>query len=299
MPGSGAAATAARAPSGWDQSSGVGPDATMSYSHLMVAIDWPFREVLVGPDDAVFYEGWVEMSLRDRPGARFELRPGSPWQWVGSGGPTEATLVDVLAAVNHARLERLDGADAVDLQRVHAAHQQALTLAIQRGDLKLAERLAQEQAEVAAPNLVDEQQLQQRLGFEHAQSVANLRLPRPVRRVCPPVYIPTGKRTSWGWSSNQIDRWIPSRQGKGWRKGRVGLSGWDAVPAERRAQVKEAVDAVEAAEPHTIDWAKAILALLELAGSAARVGELRGRSKQTGTAWVHEARQLLDGSARQ
>jgi hypothetical protein len=297
MPGSAAAATAPPGPIGRDQHVGVVPDATMSYSHLMVAISWPF-EVRAGPDDAAFYEGWVEMSVRDHPGARFELRPGAPWQWVGGGGPTDATLVDVLAAIYHARLEHLKGADAVDVQQVHDAHQQALMLAFQQRDLKLAERLAQEQAEVAAPNLVDEQQLQRRLKHRHAQSVANLRLPRPVRRVCPPVYIPAGKRTSWGWASSQIERWIPSRQGKGWRKGKTGASGWDAVPADRQGQVEEAVKAVDAADPHTVEWAKAILALLDLAGSAARVGELRGRSKQTGTAGVQEARQLVQAAPR-
>lgn len=288
MPGSVVAPAIAPAPPRPRFDHGV---STM-YVHLMVTTTWPFR-VDAGPEDAVFHEAWVEMSQRGTAGVHVALEPGKPWRWVGQGGPVDASLVDVLAAINYARLEGVAAANAIDVQAIQAHHQQATAAAVEADQLKLARRLVDEQAEVAVPNLVDEHQLQELLGYKHAQSVLNLRLNRPRRRICPPIYIPKGKRISWGWSRAQLERWIASRRGKGWRRGQTAPSGWDAIAADRRPRVQAVLERLDQAEPHSREWATAMVELADLVGTGARVGDLRGRSRQTGTAWVQEARSLL------
>jgi hypothetical protein len=166
-------------------------------------------------DSAAFYPAPVPMLDRDKPGLRFALAPGGPWQWAGPGGPAEATLTDVLAAASNARLGRLPGYEAIDLAAVHAAHQAAARAALAAGDAALADRLMTEQSEVAAGALVSEETAAERLGWTW-RSMNSRRLEG---RICPPVFIAGDRRTKWFWAAAQFDAWLQARPGKGWRLG--------------------------------------------------------------------------------
>jgi hypothetical protein len=166
-------------------------------------------------DGAAFYPAAVLIQDRDEPGLRFSLTAGGPWQWTGPGGPAEATLTDVLAAVNNARLARLPGYEAIDLAAVHAAHQAAARAALAGGDAALADRLMTEQSEVAVIALVSEEVAAGRLGIG-GRSMDNMRLEG---RICPPVFIAGDRRTKWFWAPAQFDAWLQARPGKGWRLG--------------------------------------------------------------------------------
>lgn len=175
--------------------------------------------VVGGADDAanvLFYPAHVPMRDRDRAGLAFELAPGRPWQWTGQGEAGSVTLADVLAAVSHARITGRPWESPDGLAAVHGAHQAAIDAALAAGDAALAGRLRGEQAEVAAPALVSEEDAAARLGIT-GHSLNNLRL--QYRTVCPPVLIAGERRTRWFWSPAQFSRWEEDRPGKSWRKG--------------------------------------------------------------------------------
>lgn len=176
----------------------------------------PFR-LVIGDPDAEFYAAYVAMNRRVRPGVHFELALGHPWRWTGAGGPIEASLVDVLAAVNYARIARLPGRWPIDMSAIHAAHEHALHAALSAGDQALFERLHHEQAAVA--DLVDEGEATRRLGHRLPTSLSDLRL--WYRSICPPALLTGDKRTKWFWSRTQFDEWRRRRPGKGWRRGQA------------------------------------------------------------------------------
>lgn len=170
----------------------------------------------------VFRPAQVPLRDRDDAGFRFELAPGRPWQWTGPGGPADASLSDVLAAVNTARLTNLPGYEQIDLAAVQAAHEQAAREALAGGDSALAARLVAELGEVAATALVGEEEAARRLGIS-GRSLNNLRL--AVRAICPPVLIAGQRRTKWFWAPAQFSAWQDARPGKGWRLGLEGQHG--------------------------------------------------------------------------
>ena len=144
-------------------------------------------EVTSGQEDgAVFYPAHVPMIHREHPGLAFTLAPARPWQWTGPGGPADATLTDVLAAVNYARVTGHPWAAPGGMTEIHQAHQDAAALAAAAGDAPLAARLHAEQAEVAVPALVAEEIAAKRLGIT-GKSLNNLRL--QYKTICPPVLI--------------------------------------------------------------------------------------------------------------
>ena len=186
------------------------------YCGLMVTGADSFKVTGGQAGSAAFYAADVPMRDREHPGLAFTLAAGRPWQWTGPGGPADATLPDVLAAVSYARITRHPWGGAGGLTAIHDAHQAAAAAAAEAGRRGLAARLRDEQAEVAAPALVSEEIAAKRLGIT-GKSLNNLRL--QYRTICPPVLIAGEVRTRWFWAPGQFSRWEQARPGPGWRKG--------------------------------------------------------------------------------
>jgi hypothetical protein len=220
------------------------PRTSMRYRDLMLTRDKPFR-LTVGDPGAEFYAAHVQMNQRPRPGFRFELAAGGPWRWVGADGQVEATLVDVLAAANFAVLEGLPGSHRIRLSAVHQAHQTAIEFALADGDLELLRRLQGEQAMVAAPNLVSEEesadvQGRRRPGPEgdkplKMSSLNNQRL--MYKSAAPPVLIAGETRHKWFWARDQFQEWLRRRPGRAWREGHTFTFGTRRCPTCQRPDV--------------------------------------------------------------
>jgi hypothetical protein len=198
---------------------------SMRYRDLMLTRDEPFR-LTVGASGAEFYAAHVQMNQRQRPGVMFELAAGGPWRWVGAGGPLEATLVDVLAAANFAALDDLPGSRKIHLPAIHQAHQAAIELALADNDLDLLRRLQAEQAMIAAPNLVSEEESARvqghRQGLKGPLRVSSLNNQRLMyRSSAPPVLIAGESRHKWFWARDQFQEWLKRRPGRDWREGQT------------------------------------------------------------------------------
>jgi hypothetical protein len=192
-----------------------------------VATDPAVITVTAG-DSAAFYPAPTPLRDRTTPGLRFQLAPGEPWQWTGPDGQADASLTDVLAAVNTARLVSLPGYEDIDPAAVHAAHGRAAHAALAAGDTALAGRLLAEQSEIASAALVGEEEAARRLGIT-GRSLNNLRL--AYRTICPPVLIAGDQRTKWFWAPAQFGAWQAARPGKGWRLGHTASATAGATPA--------------------------------------------------------------------
>jgi hypothetical protein len=178
----------------------------------MALLDAPYRLVL-GDGQPHFYPAHVAIKDRTAPGLRFELAPGRPWRWTGTGGPCEARLVDVLAA---ATLAHLGGAEPLR-RSILAAHCGAAVAALRGGDAALAERLQREQETVV--DCVDEWELGTLMDPPvRYRTVKNYKLNGP-RRVPPPIQVVGHRQTVWLWARTQAQAWVAGRPGIAWRSG--------------------------------------------------------------------------------
>lgn len=184
----------------------------------------PFK-LTVGGGPSRYYPAHIPIKDRGEPGLRFALEEGRPWQWIGSDGPIEVRLVDVLAA---ATMESLNGHDS-QRRAVLGAHACGLVGALRCGLADLAERLAREQEAVL--DTVDEWQLG---GLTEPpllyRTVKNYKLNVP-RRVPPPIQVVGNRHTIWLWARTQAIDWIEARPGSAWRSG---LSDADIAASGRR-----------------------------------------------------------------
>src|SRR6266536_964485 len=178
----------------------------------MVFLDAPFRLAL-GNGEPRYYPAHVSIKDRADPGLRFELAHGQPWRWVGKGGPTEAELVDVLAA---ATLETLSGIQVLR-GPILSMHTLALVTAVRSGAIDLAERLGREQEAVV--DSIDERELGGLMEPPvRYRTIKNYKLNTP-QRVPPPIQVVGNRQTVWLWARTQAQAWIAARPGVAWRSG--------------------------------------------------------------------------------